>query len=994
MIMNNKTILAALAAVLLSASAYAETDGRGLREALRLREKGLEVRSGALFDAMSRESGKTGPEGLATLSDVVMRVPGYEAGMRQYMDENPHSVIIPQIVFAHGLNRFDEQDYAAASECFNSLSASELYKGQIDEFLFKKAYSALENRFLDDALVGFRELERRPVTDFTAPARYAIGYINYEKEDFREALEWFEKASTDSRFTEIANYYIMECRFMLKDYRYVSANGDAMYDAVPDDRKSHLARIISEAWLVLGDADNARKYYELGVSKGDAPDTRTDWFYSGSVLYAVKDYEGAIRSFSNMTERMDSLGQVANYHLGYSYIQTRNKVAALEAFKDAAQVWYDEKIAEDAYFNWAKLAFDINSDTSVFNDYIKKYPAKEQEDRINSYIAVAALHDRDYEGAVNAYDKIDELDDDMILNYMKANYLRAEQLVGNGSYRLAIPCLKAAAYYSERSSRFNQLSRYWLAESYYRNEQYDDAISVFTDLYNTSALYGQTESYLIPYNIAYCHYNKGDYNSALRWFDEYLKESRTDFRKEALVRRADCYFIGKKYKEACAAYDLVLDDYFNANDIYPYYQAALSYGLSRKMPEKIELLSNVMDASPDAEFYPEALFELGRSYVAAENDDKAFECFRKLAEEVKDSTFVARAYVEMGSLARNQSQYNEALGYYKTVVEEMPLSGYAEDALAAIESIYQTRNEPEEYIAYIDMIGKGATKTEDEKENMLFNAAEQIYLSENYQKALVSLQSFLDKYPDGQNAYKADFYMAESYRNLEKYDQACDSYRRVIEKGEGSFVELSMLNFSDLSYRLERWEDAFGGYSSLYSSALLENNKSAAAVGMMRSAFKAHNWTEAVRNSDRVLADTRSGAQMKVEAQYVKAKSYLASSRREEAYSIFNDLAKDATSTYGAEAAYLLILDSYDKGEFDAVEEKVYAFSDAGSGQVYWLAKSFIVLGDSFVERDELEQAKATFESVRDGYTPSGNADDVMDNVEMRLKKLAEIMAQ
>ena len=412
------------------------------------------------------------------------------------------------------------------------------------------------------------------------------------------------------------------------------------------------------------------------------------------------------------------------------------------------------------------------------------------------------------------------------------------------------------------------------------------------------------------------------------------------------------------------------------------------------MPEKIELLSNVMDASPDAEFYPEALFELGRSYVAAENDDKAFECFRKIADEVKDSTFVARAYVEMGSLSRNQSQYNEALGYYKTVVEEMPLSGYAEDALAAIESIYQTRNEPEEYIAYIDMIGKGATKTEDEKENMLFNAAEQIYLSENYQKALVSLQSFLDKYPDGRNAYKADFYMAESYRNLAKYDQACDSYRRVIEKGEGSFVELSMLNFSDLSYHLERWEDAFGGYSSLYSSALLENNKSAAAVGMMRSAFKSHNWTEAVRNSDRVLADTRSGAQTKVEAQYVKAKSYLASSRREEAYSIFNDLAKDATSTYGAEAAYLLILDSYDKGEFDAVEEKVYAFSDAGSGQVYWLAKSFIVLGDSFVERDELEQAKATFESVRDGYTPSGSADDVLDNVEMRLKKLAEIMAQ
>ena len=999
--MNNKTILTFFAAFLLSASALEasglirpEVDGRGLREALRLREKGMENRSGALFDAIARESGKTDPKGLSVLSDVVMRVPGYEAVMNHFIEVNPHSVIIPQIVYAHGLNCFDSQDYATASECFNSLAARELYKEQVDEFLFKKAYSALENRQLDDARQKFLELERRPVTDFTAPARYSIGYIYYERKDFREALEWFEKASADRRFAEISNYYIMECRFMLGDYKYVASNGDVMFDAVPDDRKSHLARIISESWLVLGDAENARKYYELGVSTGDAPDSRTDWFYSGSVLYAVKDYEGAIRSFSNMSERMDSLGQVANYHLGYSYIQTRNKVAALDAFKDAAQVWYDAKIAEDAYFNWAKLAFDINSDTSVFNDYIKKYPAKEQEDRINSYIAVAALHDRDYEGAVNAYDKIDELDDDMTLNYMKANYLRAEQLINNGSYRLAIPCLKAAAYYSQRGSRFNQLARFWLAESYYRNDQYDEAISIFTDLYNTSALFGQPESYLITYNIAYCHYKKADYQASLKWFDEYLKESRTEYRKEALERRADCYFINKKYQEACDAYGLVLDKYFDANDIYPYYQAAVSYGLLRKSDEKIELLSNVLDASPDSEFYPEALFELGRSYVVEENDDKAFECFTKLAEVVKDSTFVAKAYVEMGSLARNQSQYNEALGYYKTVVEEMPLSGYAEDALAAIESIYQTRNEPEEYIAYIDMIGKGATKTEDEKETMLFNAAEQIYLSENYQKALVSLQSFLDKYPDGKNSYKADFYMAESYRSLSKYDQACDSYRRVIERGEGSFVELSMLNFSDLSYRLERWEDAFGGYSSLYSSALLENNRSAAAVGMMRSAFKAHDWAESIRNSDRVLADSRSDDAMRIEAQYVKAKSYLASSRRDEAYSIFTDLAKDASSPYGAEAAYLLILDSYDKGEFEAVEEKVYAFSDAGSGQLYWLAKSFIILGDSFVERDELEQAKATFESIRDGYTPSGNADDVMDNVDIRLRKLAEIMAQ
>ena len=51
------------------------------------------------------------------------------------------------------------------------------------------------------------------------------------------------------------------------------------------------------------------------------------------------------------------------------------------------------------------------------------------------------------------------------------------------------------------------------------------------------------------------------------------------------------------------------------------------------------------------------------------------------------------------------------------------------------------------------------------------------------------------------------------------------------------------------------------------------------------------------------------------------------------------------------------------------------------------------MLGDSFAERGEMEQAKATFESVRDGYS-TDNEDDVHDNVAMRLEKLAELMTE
>ena len=991
--MNMKNIMAGLAAALLSASAlYADVPVREYREILRLQENGMHGRSRHLFNEKAAASRGGDASGRAVLSEVIMNVPGYEARVKEFMEENPHSVLIPQITYRHALNLFDRQEYKAAGALLDEVAPTAIERSQVDEYLFKKAYCELENGDVDRALLRFIELEKRPISDYTAPAKYSIAYIYYEKKEFFDALGWFEKAALDRRFAENANYFIMECRFMLKDYEYVTRHGERMYKSVPEDRKPHLARIISESWLVLGNASEARRYYELTANASGQPKNRTDWFYSGSVLYAVGDYKGAIESYSNMESRADSIGQVANYQLGYSYVQTKNKVAAIQAFKDASMSMFDPAISEDAYFNWAKLAFDINNDPSVFQTYIKRYSDREKDDKIYSYMAVAALHNHDYAGAVDAYGMIDELDDDMRNNYMKANYLRAHQLISAGSYRLAVQCLKVAAYYSDKGSRFNQLSRFWIAESYYRNDQYRQARELYTELYNQSALYRQPESYLIPYNIAYCFFKEGDYDSAEKWFSLYLDGSVADFRKDALERVGDCHFVRKDYKSAAAAYDVVVGDFYDVNDIYPYYQAALSYGLSRNSERKIKLLSNALSADPSARFYPEAIYELGRAYVLREDDTNAEKVFHQLASSSKDTTYVAKAYIELGSLSRNQSQFNEALGYYKTVVEEMPLSGYAEDALAAIESIYQTKNEPQEYLAYIESIGKGASKTADEKEKMIFNAAEQNYLTGNYQRALASLQEYLEQYPAGKYAFNAEFYIADSYKNLGKFEQACDSYEKVIEGGTGSYVELAMLGFSELSYKLERWDDALGGYSSLYAAARFDNNRFAALEGMMRSAYRGHKWYEAIKNADKVLFESRMSDAVKREAEFVKAKAFMATSRRAEALAAMEKLAADCMDEFGAEAVYMLIMDSYDKAEFAEVENKVYAFADAGSPQTYWLAKSFIVLGDSFVDRGEFMQAKATFESVRDGYVSSGK-DDVMDNVRMRLEKLQEMMA-
>ncbi|MCM1502731.1 MAG: tetratricopeptide repeat protein [Bacteroidales bacterium] len=962
-----------------------------MKLAMSLYGRGMYERAEAMFASMAMENDDCMAEGYRVLCAEKLGRKGYEAMLDSYAVKYPYSALIPQLRFQHALNLFDQGMFHEAGNELEALSRRQLYRKQITEFLFKKAYCDFECGNFTRAYSRFKEVVVRPASDYTAPSQYTLGYICYVNENFTEAEKWFSESVKDGRFTDISSYYILECRFMQKDYSYVADKGPDMIKCVPDDRRPQLARLISESFLVLGNPDEARSYYEMNEVSG-RPKSRSDYFYAGSVLYAVKDWKGAADNFSSMEDRTDSLGQIANYELAFSYIQLKNKVAAMGAFKAASEVGYDSVIEEDAHYNYAKLAFDLNNDMTGFDSYIAKYSDRKRGDRIYAYVAMSALRSRDYAAAVDAYDKIDELDDDMVNNYMKANYLRADQLVSDGSWRAAIPCLKAAAYYSDKRGMFNQLSRFWLAESYYRDGQYDNAMNVLRDLYNTAALYGMEESYLILYNMAFCNFAQENYRNAEKWFTEYLATPSQTYRKEALVRIGDCWFMQRNYSRALESYTVAADAYNDINEIYPYYQAALSQGLLGNNAKKIVILAPVAGADPSADFYPEATYELGRAYARAGDSAKAEASFKRLIDNSRDTTYIAMSLIELGTLARNAGKTEQAMGYYKSVVQGMPVSEYAEDALAAIESIYQSQNDPEGYLAYIDGIGKSSVKTDAEKEQMIFNAAEQIFLSGNWQKALVSLQSYIDRYPEGANLMQAKFYIAESYRASGDREKACDYYSVVMKGGEGSFRELATLHYAELSYRLQKFDDAFEGYSALSATAEIEGNRYVALLGMMRSAYNARRYADAVANAVLVAEDRRTEKAVKTEAVYMEAKSLLAMSRRDEAMDKIASLASDPSTVYGAEAAYLLIQDCYDRGAFDEVENRVYAFSDAGTPWQYWLAKSFIVLGDAFADQGELEQAKATFESILDGYRPE-KEDDVKDNVEFRIRRLAEITA-
>lgn len=52
----------------------------------------------------------------------------------------------------------------------------------------------------------------------------------------------------------------------------------------------------------------------------------------------------------------------------------------------------------------------------------------------------------------------------------------------------------------------------------------------------------------------------------------------------------------------------------------------------------------------------------------------------------------------------------------------------------------------------------------------------------------------------------------------------------------------------------------------------------------------------------------------------------------------------------------------------------------------YWLARSFILLGDIYADRGDDFQARATWQSVADGYSPQD--DGIVKEARARIEKL------
>ena len=907
-----------------------------------------------------------------------------------FMTEYPQCERQEELMLLYAGHYFDRKNYEKASEILEGINTEELSPLHATEYKFKKAYCLMRTGRSEEALPVFEDIISGQYTDYTAPSIYYSAYIHYINKRFEQCIPLLERITGNDIYGKLARYYLLEANFMLDNYDYVILNGRSLYEESDREYQLKIARLLSEAYLEKDMPKEARMFFEIYSASGINL-TRNDTYYAGVISYSLQSYLSAADAFSETAGDSDLIGQSSYMYLGNCCLKLKNKIAALDAYKKASETDFDQDIKENAFYNYAKLAFDIHSDIAPFNSYLEKYPQSGKSDEIHNYIAESFLLSKDYKSAIDALSKISSPNAEVIRNLQKAAFFMAMQLLEKGAYESSERYFKLSIENSSYDRSLCNLAKFWLAEALYRNEDYENAISLEKELLEDPGFRLTDEAYQVLYNLGYACIKSGDYAEAEKWFGEYLAlaPSQRYHTLDAKIRLADSYFMQSKYDRSAELYEEASKFLNDSYEVYPMYQGALSFGLISNNGKKIEMLEDIRKNYKGCYLYPQSVYELGRTYLRTGKNDKAIKTFKGLLE-YDDSSYYAKAKLEIGLTYFNMEDRNKALKYYKEVVQDYPETQEAYDALAGIESIYQETGRLDDYFAYLDTMGLTGTKTEEEKENMYFNSAERMFLSKNYTNAIAAFRDFMEKYPQSAHSVQADFYMAESLKNTGNPEAACEHFLKVMKNGTGSFTEIAALNYANISYGLENYENALGAYEFLRDMARLDNNRNDAKAGIARSKYRLKDYAGAVAEAESILSQAWAPEGLKTEMEYIAAKSLYADGKRDEAKKIFETLSEDPLSAEGAESAYLLILDAFESGDFESVESMTFSLAESRTGQRYWLAKSFIVLGDSYAERGEWKQAEATFRSILDGYERSSDNDDVTENVKIRLDAIAK----
>lgn len=911
----------------------------------------------------------------------------YDKKLEQYIKKHPENTLYNLAMFELGNYLFNNRKYRKAAKYYEELDITNLPKIYWEEANFKMGYSFFKTKDYDLAKSHFNKL-RNQKGEYYIEANYFYGYICYKQMKFDCALQSFERIKNDNA-PDIMHLYIAQIYYAQKGYKpsldYAQTHRNDKYKAEYD-------LLEAKCYFQLKEYDKAKPFFdEVDIESRYL--SNEDIYMIGFTQYLNKNHEAAQKAFVKISGLESSLGQLANYQLGQSFLATDDRQKAFHALGVAKRMDFNKEIQELAHFNYAKLAFEQGAQNNAVQstqDFINRYPNSEFNDEAKGMLAEMLVSTENYDQAIRVLEEIKSFNQQSKNIYQKITYNRAEQKFIERHY-------DEAKDYFNKSLRFpndkllQAQAYYWLGEIDFVAKKYPAARSNYSRMLNISSSTKSKYYTKALYSMGYTHYMENDVNKALNYFSKYDQSAGdrgSDVYNDNALRLGDSYFLKKQYSNAIKAYSKVSAGNHKQSD-YALFQSGIIYGLQRNPEKKVSTLKQIEGRFPNSPFVVDALFEIGDTYVKYLNKpESALTLFNRIINNHKGSIYVPACYVKIGNIFFRSGDDKKAIEYCKKVIEDFPNTVSAKEAYELGESVATHMDELDEWFDYVNS-RPNSNERMTYQDTLLFETSLQKYRKGDCDGATKGFKSYTKRF--GSGGYfvtQAHYYLAECAYANDRYDEAVENYKFVADQSLSEHLEDATFKLAELLYWQKKLTQALPYFSKLERLASTKLHFTSAVIGQMRCNYALGNTDAAKKNATDVLPIENIETEYLIEANLVlgkiqyQAENYLTSMFH------LDFVVKESQTEEGAEAQYYRCQILYKQGKNDDSREAVFGLSDNYATYEYWVVKGFVLLSDIYVAEKDYFQARATLQSVKEAYTGDQS---ILDEINAKLKKLDEL---
>ena len=876
---------------------------------------------------------------------------------------------------------FNNRSYAYALKWFNKVKENNLTLYSQEEFNFKKGYALFAVGSFANSRKYFSQLLNSE--KYGAQAKYYSGYMAYQDDDYAEADKYLNQIADDQNFDDDIPYYMANIKFKTGKFQEAIDAALPLLEKSNGIQRSELSKIIGESYFNLNEFENAIPYL-LNYKGKKGKWNNTDYYLLGYAYYQQKDYEEALIWFTKIIDGNNAVSQNAYYHLAECYLKSDRKQEALNAFRNAKQMDFNAAIKKDAWLNYAKLSYEIGnpykSVAEVIQEYLNAYPDDIDQAEVRDYLISAYIMANDYQGALEYLKNASTEDND---TYHKVAFLYGSQLFKEQQFTKAIENFNLSIE-NVSNSVYKARSIFWKSESLYRLKKYEEALSGFQEFLELPEAKETLEYIMVLYHLAYTYFQLKDYNQAGGHFNEYITVANDEkLLTDSYLRLGDCFFALSSYFKAIPAYEKVIEA--NETDVdYAQLQVAFCYGYMGETDKKINALNDFTEVNLKSTLRDDAFYELGNSYVKLNQTDKAMAAYDEVVTNYSMSSLVSKSLLKQGLVYFNADQNDQALDKYKAVVNKYPGTDEAREAIANAKQIYIQQGRVDEYERFIRNVDF-VNVTDEEIESTMFSSAEQFYLTNNLEKAIESLEKYLERFPNGASALSANFFLADSYNKTDQKEKAVPYYQFILDKDKNQYTEKSLVNVAYFYLDQENWEQAISVLTRLEKEAETEQNIIFAQSNLMKGNYALKNFETAVQYAETVSQQPKLEPQILSDAQIIIARSAFETGNFLKAQDAFKLVEETASGELKAEAIYYDAFFKNDEGNYKLSNVSVQKLASEFSAYRYWGGKGLVIMAKNFYELEDAYQATYILESVIEKFS---DYNDLVEEAKIELNKI------